>query len=110
MLTMPLFLVSCRRSLLILALAGTAVFADPLNSTLTGYRAQPGLTASVENDTLTVMWEGDHGSELRLRLGIERGTPTIRELAIRSAALGRKAAHVETALATPVSSVGVACA
>lgn len=62
---------------------GSAVHADPLNCMLTGYTAAPGLTASVANDTLTVSWNGDNGAELRMRFGIDRGTPTIRELAIR---------------------------
>lgn len=59
------------------------VHADPLNCTLTEYRAAPGLTASVANDTLTVSWKGDNGADLRMSLGIESGTATIRELAIR---------------------------
>jgi hypothetical protein len=61
----------------------SAVHADSLNCTLIGYTAAPGLTASVANDTLTVSWNGDNGAELRMRLGVDRGTPTIRELAIR---------------------------
>ena len=42
----------------------------------------PGLTASIADDTLTVTWDGVGGAQLRLRLAIDRGTPTIRELAI----------------------------
>jgi hypothetical protein len=61
----------------------SAVHADPLNCNLTGYKAMPGLAAAVADDTLAVTWEGDNGSELRLRFGIESGTPTIRELAVR---------------------------
>src|SRR5580658_8811873 len=57
--------------------------ADQLNCSLAEYRALPGLTASVAGDTLTVTWEGDGNQELRLRLGIEGGTPAIQELAAR---------------------------
>ena len=42
-----------------------------------------GLTAVMANNTLAVTWEGDNGAELRMALGIDRGTPTIREIAIR---------------------------
>ena len=61
-----------------------ATYADPLTCSLAEYKAMPGLAASVADDTLTVTWDGDRGVELRLRFGIERGTPTIRELATRS--------------------------
>ena len=57
--------------------------ADPINANLTAYKPQPGLRATIANETLTVVWQGDRASELQLRFVIERGTPTIRELAIR---------------------------
>ena len=57
--------------------------ADPINCNLTAYKPQPGLTATVANETLTIVWQGDWKGEGRLRFVIERGTPTIRELAIR---------------------------
>jgi hypothetical protein len=50
---------------------------------LTSYRAQPGLTASNGADGLTVAWDGEPDRNLRLRLAIDDGTPTIRELAVR---------------------------
>jgi hypothetical protein len=62
---------------------GSTAFADPLNCSLAEYKAAPGLRASVADDMLAVTWEGENGAELRMRLGIDRGTPTIRELAIR---------------------------
>ncbi len=68
---------------LMLALVASVVSADPLTCTLTGYKAAPGLTATVANDALIVTWEGDNDAEIRMRLGIARGTPTIQELAIR---------------------------
>jgi len=66
-----------------LALVASAASADPLNCSLTAYKATPGLTAAVENQTLAITWDGDNGAELRLRFTIEAGTPTIRELAVK---------------------------
>ena len=66
-----------------LMLAASTVYADPLTCDLTGYKALPGLTAAVADQTLAVTWDGDNGAELRLRFAIDAGTPTIRELAIR---------------------------
>jgi hypothetical protein len=60
------------------------VHADPLNCRLAGYTPSPGLTAKVASDTLAVSWNGDNGDELRIRFGIDRGSPAIRELAIRT--------------------------
>ena len=57
--------------------------ADHLNCSLAEYRAAPGLTATVAGETLLIDWEGDRNQELRLRLSIEGGTPTIQELAAR---------------------------
>jgi hypothetical protein len=76
--------------------------ADPLACNLTRYKGMPGLVATVAGDTLTVTWEGDSPQEsrprqeLRLRLAINAGTPTIQELAIRSqgAAWVTLASHV----------------
>ena len=74
---------------------GTAS-ADPLACTLTGYKAAPGLTATVADNVLTLTWDGDRTQEVRLRLGVESGTPTVRELAIhrRSTAWAVLAANV----------------
>jgi hypothetical protein len=63
--------------------AASTSYADPLTCNLTAYKAMAGLTAVVNDNTLVVSWEGDNGAELRMGLGIDRGTPTIRELAIR---------------------------
>ena len=57
--------------------------ADPLTCSMTAYKPAPGLTAALAGDSLAVTWDGANGSELRVRFGIERGTPTIRELAVR---------------------------
>jgi hypothetical protein len=68
---------------LALTLVASSVYADPLTCDLAGYKALPGLTAAVADETLTVSWDGDNNQELRLRLTINAGTPTIKELALR---------------------------
>ena len=60
------------------ALVTSALFADPLTCNLTGYKALPGLTAAVSDNTLAITWDGDKNREVRLRLTINNGTPTIR--------------------------------
>jgi len=50
---------------------------------LTAYKAAPGLTAAQDGGSLALTWEGDKGDELRLRLTINGGTPTIQDLSIR---------------------------
>ena len=64
-------------------LVTSAASADPLTCSLTSYKATQGLTAAVSDNTLTVTWDGDKDTELRMRLAIDAGTPTIRELAVR---------------------------
>ena len=67
-----------------LALVASAASADPLNCSLTAYKAAPGLTAAVDDKTLAVTWDGDNGAELRLRFGDRRAARRrIRELAVR---------------------------
>ena len=57
----------------------SALSADPLNCNLAQYKPQPGLSAAVAEDTLAVTWDGDREQEVRLRLAIDGGTPTIRD-------------------------------
>jgi hypothetical protein len=67
-----------------LALAvSSAASADPLTCGLGAYKPAAGLTAAVADNTLAVTWDGESNSELRLRFGIEGGTPIVRELAVR---------------------------
>jgi len=66
-----------------LALAAATVSADPLTCSLTGYKAAAGLVAAAADNMLTVTWDGDRNQEVRLRFSVERGTPTIQELAVR---------------------------
>ncbi|MBI1872826.1 MAG: hypothetical protein HYS05_02920 [Acidobacteria bacterium] len=67
----------------VLALSASIAYADALNCNLTQYKAASGLTAGVADDTLTLTWDGDKDQEVRLRLAIDAGTPTIRDLAVR---------------------------
>ena len=68
----------------IAALAAPALSADPLTCNLTAYKALPGLTAAVSENTLAVTWDGEKNQEVRLRFAIENGTPTIRDIAVRA--------------------------
>ena len=68
---------------LALGFVASGAHAETLACDLTGYKAAPGLTAGLAENTLVVTWEGDNGADLRMRFGIDRGTPTIRELAVR---------------------------
>ncbi|MFN7917352.1 MAG: hypothetical protein U0Q55_18550 [Vicinamibacterales bacterium] len=60
--------------------------AEPLNCDMSGYKAVPGLSAAVSGETLTLLWDSERAEQVRLQLGITRGTPTIRELAVRARA------------------------
>lgn len=72
-----MIVVPCAVSLCVGLLAGAAPVFD-----LAGYRAQPGLNATVEGDELTVLWQGEQAQQLRARFAIVAGTPTIRKLAV----------------------------
>jgi hypothetical protein len=50
---------------------------------LSQYKSVSGLTAVADAATLTLTWDGDRNQEIRLRLGITTGTPTIQDLSIR---------------------------
>lgn len=65
------------------ALVGSVAYADPMTCNLVAYKGTPGLSASVADNTLTVVWDGDRSQELRMRLGLVSGTPTLLELATR---------------------------
>ena len=68
---------------LLLLTAASSASGDPLNCSLTSYKAAPGLAASVADNVLSLVWEGDRGQELRLRFAITSGAPMIQELAVR---------------------------
>jgi hypothetical protein len=69
-------------AVLVLAVSSVAQ-ADPLTCNLTNYKAAAGLAAAVADNTLSVTWDGDNNSELRMRFGLDAGAPIIRELAVR---------------------------
>src|SRR5262245_58293929 len=65
-----------------------------LDCDLSQYHALPGLEARVEPQALIVEWRGETDQSLRAELAIEKGCPTLRELAVRRgdgrwSALGR---------------------
>ena len=59
--------------------------AAALTCNLTNYKATTGLTAALEGDLLTVSWNGQGTSQVRARFAVDGGTPTIRDLSVRSA-------------------------
>jgi hypothetical protein len=61
----------------------SAASGAPLKCDLSEYKAGSGPTASVDQDVLTVTWDGQGNSELRARYAIDNGQPLIRELAVR---------------------------
>lgn len=74
-----------RLAVIVAAVAATsAAAAPPLDCDLSAYEPQPGLTAALAGDVLTVTWDGDRESEVRLRFAVDAGTPTIREVAVRA--------------------------
>src|SRR3954453_17345103 len=74
---------------LALVCSAAAASADPLVCTLSGYKAAPGLTAAVNDNVLTLTWDGDRAQEVRLRLAVDGGAPAVRELAGRRKSGGR---------------------
>jgi len=63
--------------------ASPALSAQAPACSLTGYKAAPGLSASVAGDTLALTWDGDANSEVRMQLTVNSGTPTIKDLSVR---------------------------
>jgi hypothetical protein len=57
--------------------------AKPPTVDLTAYRPQPGLQAAIENETLTIRWDGESQRECLARFTVLDGVPTVRELAGR---------------------------
>ena len=47
------------------------------------YKASSGLTATMDQNVLTVAWTGQNGSEMRTRYAIDGGQPIVRDLAVR---------------------------
>src|ERR1700733_5840250 len=76
-------------SVVVRAIAGSVVLwacgscPQSLQCDMHGYKQTSGLTASLATNDLTIAWKGEKDEELRMRMAIENGTPTIRELAMR---------------------------
>lgn len=54
-----------------------------MQCSLSEYKAMSGMTAAVDGNALVLNWDGDKNDEVRMRLAINNGTPTIAELAVR---------------------------
>lgn len=67
----------------LMAAATVVMYADPLGCGLAQYRPSAGMAATVSGDVLTLTWDGDHDSEVRLRLAIQARAPILREVAVR---------------------------
>ena len=70
------------------ALAAPAPHARPGDPdtpacTMTDYKAAKGLTATTDGSVLAVTWDGAGSDQVRMRLRINKGTPTIQEIAIK---------------------------
>ena len=63
---------------------GAAPAARPaLNCDLKDYTPAAGLTASLQQDLLSVSWTGQDGADVRMRYAIENATPVVRDIAVR---------------------------
>src|SRR2546426_662055 len=63
--------------------AGTTPLADALTCDIAQYKASSGLTAAIDQNVLTVAWNGQNGSEMRTRYAIDGGQPIVRDLSVR---------------------------
>ncbi len=61
---------------------GKNAAAKQLSVDLSSYAPQPGLTAEADQETLTVTWEGENGTGLKIHFGIQSSTPIICSLAV----------------------------
>jgi hypothetical protein len=62
---------------------GPSAPADQTKCSLADYKALPGLTAAQDGESLVLTWDGDKTDQVRMRLAINGGTPTIQEIAVR---------------------------
>jgi len=62
---------------------GTTPLADALTCDMAQYKASSGLTAAIDQNVLTVAWNGQNGSEMRTRYAIDGGQPIVRDLSVR---------------------------
>jgi hypothetical protein len=61
----------------------TTAHADSLSCNLSAYKGAQGMTAAADGNSLTLTWDGDGNSEVRMRLAITNGTPTIQDISVR---------------------------
>jgi hypothetical protein len=71
------------RNLNLLAVLGLAASLHAQTCDLSQYKPTSGLSASVDRNTLTLIWDGEKNEEIRLRLAISNGSPSIEEIAVR---------------------------
>src|SRR5262249_2110617 len=71
--------------ILVFALVGPVASAANLNCDLSQYQPLPGLTANAATEELVVHWNGESAQNLRPRLTIRDGIPTVLELAVQPA-------------------------
>ena len=80
------YLTHVKTSLLMLAcsalLNGSPALADYVACSLTGYKAQAGLSVIASIDGPVVTWNGDAGQQVRMAFAVDAGKPVVRELAI----------------------------
>src|SRR4029453_819853 len=67
------------------AVRAAAPLFDAVVCDMSQYKAAAGMTASMDQNVLTVAWNGQNGSEMRTRYAIDSGQPLVRELAVRKA-------------------------
>lgn len=62
----------------------SAAFADPLACNFAAYQPAEGLSVTLADDTLSLVWAGAQpGEAVRLRLAVDQGRPVIRDLDIQ---------------------------
>ncbi|HEY3742709.1 MAG TPA: hypothetical protein VGL53_22840 [Bryobacteraceae bacterium] len=68
----------------ILSTGAFVCFGQSSNCDLSGYKSQPGLTASARAaGAVELVWDGENGQQLRALIAVREGSPVIRELAAR---------------------------
>jgi hypothetical protein len=60
-----------------------AASAQSMNCSFGEYKALDGLKAEMHTGSVVVTWQGERGQTLRATLGVDRGQPVVRELAVQ---------------------------
>lgn len=74
---------SSAASLLLAALVAATATAQAVHCGMSGYKPQPGLTATTTASGVEFTWTGEKGAELRARFALQAGQPAVEELAAR---------------------------